>query len=554
MSRENRANYLVGFDTEDDGNGNPFLFCFVHEGGSFVARNRGDALYFLRSLGERIWKEGKRVQAWATNLEYDLVNLFGPDEIRHVSLRFGKSALIAAQWKRVQFRDTVRHVPASVKELGELIGLPKLERDTSEAYCLRDATITFRTAGMVREFYTDRFDVQPKSTLAASAYAVWKERFWKRDVVRPPGEIREAAQAAYFGGRTEPFAIGKFRKIQAIDACSMFPWAMTAAPLPLPWGNFRRVRPKEEVKPNGLYRVGVTAPVGVVLPVLPYRSEVGLSFPVGDWRGWYVGEELLYAISLGYKIEVRAGFEFLDSSEPFGDYVATMFEGKNKSRGTMRHFYKLLLNSLYGKFGQKGANVRAVPVEEFARLKKAPINFSVWNGVAFWTQEGSPPPWGNFVWPAWITARARVKLAQEIVAIKSKGGVPLYCDTDSVYFIPGKTEFKYPASGARPGQFEDRGKFAEIVIAGKKEYGLRIGRKWEIHAKGIPRDSRLEYLTTGKAEFRLPVKIREAARRGLQANSWIDRKKQRRVNFRSRTKSDGSLSRILISGGKGNGG
>jgi hypothetical protein len=129
-----KGRYVIGFDTEDDTRGNPFLFAFVDDTGSFYCETRNEALSFLERKADRCSEKNIILEAWATNLEYDIVNLFGSERIREVQLIFGKSYLVGAEWTghNVQFRDTVRHIPAGVAALGKLVGLKKLERPEHE--------------------------------------------------------------------------------------------------------------------------------------------------------------------------------------------------------------------------------------------------------------------------------------------------------------------------------------------------------------------------------------------------------------------------------------
>lgn len=122
--------YVMGFDTEDDGKGNPYLFAFVSRDGSRYFWKRDKALFWLARFSYEIKKNEKQtIEAWATNLEYDLINLFGEERIRELELSFGKSYLVGARWPEygVIFRDTMRHIPVGVKALGEMVGLKKLE-------------------------------------------------------------------------------------------------------------------------------------------------------------------------------------------------------------------------------------------------------------------------------------------------------------------------------------------------------------------------------------------------------------------------------------------
>jgi hypothetical protein len=543
--------FVLGWDTEDDQRGNPFLWCFVHEGGSTAIRHQADALMFLENCATEQRRRNRQLQAWATNLEYDLCNLFNRDRIGEVTLRFGRSYLCGARWRGTDFRDTVRHVPLSVAQLGELVGLKKLEgklfeapraRRTLERFitrCKRDAAITYRGAVGFSGVYR-AFGQSGKMTLASTALRIWQERYWQEGVSKPGPEVWTAALHAYHGGRTQAFAHGTFARVDVIDVASMFPWAMVAGPMPLPWGLHRKVKRGDAIRPLGIYYVDVCSEL--VRPRLPVRTQQGTVYPNGRWRGWYVGEELIAFQRAGGTCRVLRGFEFAETCDPFRGYVGAMFRRKQRARGMGRIMYKLLLNSLYGKFGQQGRQVRAVTVERFMAMERKPLDARVWNGLVIYTHEGEPPPWSNNVWPAFVTARARVRLADEIERIAGAGSLVLYCDTDSVMFSGGR--HRYPRKAAHVGDFELRGRYRQAMLVGKKEYALDCGRgTWETHAKGVPWAERMRYLREGVAEFERPYRMREAARSGEQVNTWRRVRKVRRVQVAPGVlRADGTLT------------
>jgi hypothetical protein len=273
------------------------------------------------------------------------------------------------------------------------------------------------------------------------------------------------------------------------------------------------------------------------------RTDNGTQYPNGTWVGWYVGEELLGFIRHGGTVRVLSGFEFGETCRPFDAYVKKLFALKNKARGISRHAYKLLLNSLYGKFSQQGRRVHAVPIDRLLAMESPPLDWRAWNGLAIFSTEHEPPPWSNHVWPAIITARARLRLADTAVRVLRSGGRVLYCDTDSLMFQgPGR----FPKSAKAPGDFELRGTFRQAVIVGKKEYALEVRRdRWECHVKGVPAGERERYLRDGVATFSRPVRIRESSRIGEPANVWREVTKHRRTVLRGR-KSDGTLPTLLI--------
>jgi len=160
--------------------------------------------------------------------------------------------------------------------------------------------------------------------------------------------------------------------------------------------------------------------------------------------------------------------------------------------------------------------------------------------------EAPPPPWGNNLWAAIITARARVRLHQEILALRAAGARVLYCDTDSVMYtgIPPMHSMK----AEKAGDFETRGVYKRLLIAGKKEYGLENeSGTWEFHVKGVPFDERGPYLRSGYASFQRPTRLLEGARNGNRPNVWGLREKRRHVDYSSRARTrDGLLAPLII--------
>jgi len=478
------------------------------------------------------------LQLWATNLEYDLINLFGADRIAECSLRFGRSYLIAASWRGVQFRDTVRHIPRSVKELGKAFGQPKLTRDRSIAYCLRDATITYRTARELSRVYGE-LGAETKTTLPSTAFSLWYKQHFGETMRRTSPEIYDAAGKAYYGGRTEAFAAGTFRDIHAIDAASMFPWAMLQGPFPVVWTLFRREAPGATPDPLGIYQARLESALPV--PALPLRTDDGLIYPNGKWSSWYTGEELLYAHCLGVSVRVFGGFAFSSAIRPFDSYVHSLYPRKSSARGPLRECYKLLLNGLYGKFGQKGGRIVAVPMNRLDESRALPSGVRYWNGLAIYRTESAPPFWANNLWAGLVTSRARIKLHQEMLGLVKRGARLLYCDTDGILFSGSAKG--YPEKAKAPGEFELRGAFKTLVIVGKKEYALedREGN-WQLFAKGVPIVARREYLRTGIARFDRPTRLLESGRIGVAGNVWRTIEKKRHVVLKKGGRNaDGSL-------------
>ena len=80
------------------------------------------------------------------------------------------------------------------------------------------------------------------------------------------------------------------------------------------------------------------------------RTIAGL----GTWAGWITSYEYDKAIDLGYKIEILKGYSFARKII-FKEYVDKLYQLRLEytKDNPMNLIAKLLMNSLYGKFGMK---------------------------------------------------------------------------------------------------------------------------------------------------------------------------------------------------------
>lgn len=110
----------------------------------------------------------------------------------------------------------------------------------------------------------------------------------------------------------------------------------------------------------GFVAAKVTAPTSKKLKVaiLPKLSDSGtLNCPIGCFEGVWFSEELKNAVKYGYKVEVITSIVFERGKGVLNNFVTTLYNkrlaAKANNQQTLSFIVKLLLNSLYGKFGQK---------------------------------------------------------------------------------------------------------------------------------------------------------------------------------------------------------
>jgi len=185
--------------------------------------------------------------------------------------------------------------------------------------------------------------------------------------------IEDDIRASYFGGRTEIFKIyGK--NLKYYDVTSLYPTVMHNKFFPV--GKPVKVAGMS-IADFGVCKVTVKAPDDLDIPLLPYRMpKTGkLLFPKGEWTGFYCTPELQKAKSLGYEITVHYGYKF-KPAKLFVEYVDEMFKLKNNSAKNSVDYTvsKLLMNSLYGKFGQRRERQQMVIFPE-STIGLEPIDF-----------------------------------------------------------------------------------------------------------------------------------------------------------------------------------
>lgn len=106
----------------------------------------------------------------------------------------------------------------------------------------------------------------------------------------------------------------------------------------------------------GFIEAYVVCPKTLNKPFLPFRKkDETLIFPTGEFIGVYYSEELKYARDLGYKVIPISGYLFEKMESPFRDFLSSLYdsrlEAKKDGNLAMSFVYKIVMNSLYGRFG-----------------------------------------------------------------------------------------------------------------------------------------------------------------------------------------------------------
>lgn len=127
----------------------------------------------------------------------------------------------------------------------------------------------------------------------------------------------------------------------------------------------------------GFVKCTVKASEKEYIGILPIRLNGKLICPGGTFSGFWFSEELLFALKNGYTLlSIKEAFSFQRGVSTFKELINQLnemkIEAQLNNQPTIRNIAKLLMNSMYGRFGmhsilEKTSIVQSSKVSEFER-------------------------------------------------------------------------------------------------------------------------------------------------------------------------------------------
>ena len=514
---------FTAFDTENAPDGTLTL-CVFFDGIDYIVfdyKDYNNQLNFKDAIINHIYNISGNF-LFAHNLEYDLINIFYPFNLEMLTL-FYKSKLLYARLKnsRKKFLDSFNFSFSSLKEIGKNIGIEKIETDDyyDIDYCKRDTEIVYRYMENFINQYKKEFSLKLKSTLAGCSQQVFLQRFISKKITGK--NIDPVLLQGYYGGRCEIFTYGRIEKIAALDINSSYPFSMLNKKYPVS-EHYKTKYPQEEYY---MSHVRVSCNDNIKYPILPMREE-RLLFPGGEFETWVSSEELKEAERRGHikDIEYIETYNFDNAAYIFKEFIKYFYDkretAKNDKNKFLSQFYKLIMNSTYGRFGLKG-NLTSIEneMESIVEIKNT-------NAI-------------NFALPLFVTAYSRIALYEAIIKIADKTEV-IYVDTDSIYFsYKNKNHLKSILEDFKIDNAIGNFSYEEFnygIFLNCKQYLTVTDEMEKYTIKGVPKDNRPEFFHTGKTKFKTPVKYRESLKsvQGLIPNLWIEKEKRNINEYKKR--------------------
>lgn len=333
-------------------------------------------------------------------------------------------------------------------------------------------------------------------TIASTSLKTFKSAYQNTSLFMCNKDLNEEMRNAYFGGRTEIFRMyapkQKGKYYYYYDINSLYPFVMSKYDYPISKPQIINTPSKNTILENeGITYAEIKTPDKLYLPVLPskikIKNDVKLMFILGKYDGYWDNALLRKAYELGYKITPKKSILF-ETEYIFRDFVKHFYSIKenSESQTPMYLIAKLLMNSLYGKFGQRQDSEFMIKdpnpdKEEFEFVEFVDID-SGWVKVR---QESK----GKSFLPQiaiHVTAMAQLTLYEALQNIVDKDYYVFYCDTDSI-----TTDYANMPVSSKLGDFKREKRIQSGIFLLPKTYKIIDDKnKTEIRAKGFSKNLR----------------------------------------------------------------
>ena len=226
-------------------------------------------------------------------------------------------------------------------------------------YCIEDCKLTKQLAQHWIKLFHNAFGFYP-ARWVSSGYLAEKVLinygiiFPKFDSI--PYDIQEMAFRSYYGGRFEITKRGFIGTAFKYDINSAYPYSLTKIPdlSKGKWIKRKSIHPKSVL---GFFRIIADIPDCKYIPPFPFRANGLIIFPSGTFETYVTLEELKSTDKKYYKI--LDSYQFVPDGKvtyPFKDFVESLYQKRmelKKKNNPLQLPIKIILNSIYGKTGQK---------------------------------------------------------------------------------------------------------------------------------------------------------------------------------------------------------
>ena len=333
-------------------------------------------------------------------------------------------------------------------------------RDEAIKYCEIDCIslyqIIIKFSNMIFDIF--KINIHKYPTLSSLAFAIFRTHFLRKDEIpQLSGHIDRDIRQGYTGGSVDVYIPQNKEgtKIWVYDVNSLYPYVMDQFDMPVGKpiyfeGNIREI----DKDAFGFFYCKITAPDNLKHPIVQTHVKVNNMIrtmaPLGTWNDMIFSAEMDNAMKNGYQFEILWGYKF-NRKNIFKGYVGVLYKLRIQypTGHPLNLIAKLLLNSLYGRFGMIDSFLDIKIFDNFKEFKKwydsnneSVVDFfelgdKILVQYRFESKNQQTALYGNLEThnvsigiAAAITAYARIHMSQ----FKNNPNFELfYTDTDSIY-------------------------------------------------------------------------------------------------------------------------
>jgi hypothetical protein len=406
-----------------------------------------------------------------------------------------QSPPVILKWRRkpytLQVVDTLNIWRMALKQLGKQIGLDKLDMPDYSApqsewddYGKRDVEIIMEACMSWFKFIQDNDLGGFASTAAAQAMRTFKHRFMRHEILIDDCESAlTLSREALHGGRTEAHLIGTVpERVYKLDINSQYPAVMQSTTMPAKLiGHYKRPTMDEVVNWTSRYCTIARVTLHTEQPAYAHVHDDRLIFPTGTYTTALCTPELWDALMHDRVLSVES-IAVYEPALIFKEYIDWFYsyrlEQRKNGNAVNALLAKLLMNSLYGKFAQKGLIYDKIDDTPDMTIKTwlevdgetgDVMHLRQYAGIIEQLVKEIESRDSHPAIAAHITAHARAQL-WGLMQRAGLGNV-FYCDTDSIWTNEvGFNRLRFECDETKLGMLKLEGIHDHVEIYGAKDY------------------------------------------------------------------------------------
>jgi hypothetical protein len=396
---------------------------------------------------------------FAHNLAFDLTTTHLPLHLLGMGWELGDFALSSdTPWMRLHagkrsltLVDSVSFLPASIAELGRMLGMrkPALPADDAPEHlwtrrCRADVAILATALGELMDWHDREGRGHWSVSGTSTAFGHLRRRLPdKAIVVDPSAAVQVADRAALYGGRRQCWRVGVFRgrRYLEIDLAAAYPTAAGSTWTPVRRGITFNTLPLDSPV-LALPNLGAAAAcrIATARPRYPLRLGDATWYPTGEFDTVLAGPELAEARARGELRSIGAGCVHVLAPvlRDWAEWIAAArADVTDATPAVVRHSLKVWGRTVIGRFaGHSWTRTELGPAPGAGWHYEPAVNGTTGlpagivdlGGRRFWTQQEDGAPNAYPAVTAWIESAVRVALGRVIDAIGDGAIVSAHTD------------------------------------------------------------------------------------------------------------------------------